>query len=712
MTITNNVTMDFQRQNWPGPVTIHAVQGEKYTRSVEISLYSGGLAWNIPEGTTVAVRYGKPDGTNGHYDVLPNGDTAWSVSENVVTIILCPQMLTCPGTVLAQVELINDNELLSTFNLSVKVEADPSSGATTSEDYINGNVDLSGYVKTVNGQAPDENGNVTVDVSSDSGGNVDLTGYATEQFVRDGYQPKGEYLTEVPEGYAKSSEIPTKPEDIGAQPSGDYAMRSEIPIVPANVSAFTNDAGYLTEHQDLSGYAKIAETVSVKAQTLTDDQKTQARENIDAVSQADFDTLVEGLTAKPGIVSDNKFDNVFDETGKIDFTTGENATASTIHRTSGYHELWDGFDGTIYVGFPSGSGVTNSKVAIFFYDESKSYIGYLYSDQTITPQLGDINASFWTANTIKNNIEAFKTARFYRVYKLIDWDVPIYISPVTQPSADEIDYTYEYSEGGETGKITITAEKKLTGKVVVNFGDSIFGKRRPPEDISTKLAYLTGATVHNCGFAGVHMSNHWATTYNAFSMCNLVDAIVSKNWTSQDTAVADTSSNAVPSYFSEGLGILKELDFSKVDIVTIAYGTNDFTSGDTLDNSENAYDKESFAGALRYSIEKLLTAYPNLKIFICSQTYRFWMDDSYVFTEDSDTYQNVNGVKLTDFVAKTEEIAKEYHLPFIDNYYGLGFNKFNRTVYFRNSQGAVTDGTHPNAVGCRLIAEHMTNELF
>lgn len=64
------------------------------------------------------------------------------------------------------------------------------------------------------------------------GGNVDLTGYATEQWVQKGYQPKGEYLTEVPKGYAKTEDIPTKPEDIGAQPSGNYALKTEIPPVP------------------------------------------------------------------------------------------------------------------------------------------------------------------------------------------------------------------------------------------------------------------------------------------------------------------------------------------------------------------------------------------------------------------------------------------------------------------------------------------------
>lgn len=42
---------------------------------------------------------------------------------------------------------------------------------------------------------------VVLPAAPDSGGNVDLTGYATEQFVRDGYQPKGDYLA--------SSALPT-----------------------------------------------------------------------------------------------------------------------------------------------------------------------------------------------------------------------------------------------------------------------------------------------------------------------------------------------------------------------------------------------------------------------------------------------------------------------------------------------------------------------
>ncbi len=62
-----------------------------------------------------------------------------------------------------------------------------------------------------------------------SNNDVDLEGYATEQWVKEGYQPKGNYLTQVPDGYAKTADIPTK------------------------VSQLENDKGYLTEHQDISG---------------------------------------------------------------------------------------------------------------------------------------------------------------------------------------------------------------------------------------------------------------------------------------------------------------------------------------------------------------------------------------------------------------------------------------------------------------------------
>lgn len=267
----------------------------------------------------------------------------------------------------------------------------------------------------------------------------------------------------------------------------------------------------------------------------------------------------------------------------------------------------------------------------------------------------------------------------------------------------------EFEPYSEEVKITIKNEAlnkaavPFEGKVIVNFGDSIFGNRRPPSDISTQIAELTGATVYNCGFGGCRMAQHTGN-WDAFSMYRLAYSIANNDWTLQDTAISATWSDK-PNYFNDTLTLLKSIDFSKVDIITIAYGTNDFTGDIHLENSDNNKDVSRFAGALRYSIETLLSAYPHLKIFVCSQTYRFWIVDG-AFSEDSDTHENERGAKLTDFVAKTKEVAEEYHIPYIDNY-NIGMNKYNRSFYF-----SATDGTHPLPKGDNLMAAHIVKELF
>ncbi len=252
----------------------------------------------------------------------------------------------------------------------------------------------------------------------------------------------------------------------------------------------------------------------------------------------------------------------------------------------------------------------------------------------------------------------------------------------------------------------------LKGKTIVNFGDSIFGKARAPMDISTFISELTDATVYNCGFGGCRMAKHKITNFDAFSMYRLAYAVANNDYSLQDTAIengkiAQTEGEGkLPTYFETGLNLLKSIDFNKVDIVTIAYGTNDFTGNCPVENTEDYYDTEAFAGALRYSIETLLTAYPHLEIVVCSQTYRFWMDGEYNFTEDSDTYTNYYGNTLLEYVEKTEAVANEYQLPYIDCYYSLGINKTNYASYFPEK-----DGTHHSGEGRKLIAKHIADCL-
>ena len=262
-------------------------------------------------------------------------------------------------------------------------------------------------------------------------------------------------------------------------------------------------------------------------------------------------------------------------------------------------------------------------------------------------------------------------------------------------------------KGGKASVLDDYAHLRFGSKKIVNFGDSIFGNRRPPKDISSYLANLTGATVYNCGFGGCEMSVHSNANYTPFSMCSLADSIASVKagsenpWATQETNAA---LNGMPAYFSETVALLKTINWDNVDIITIAYGSNDFNNGSPLDNGGNS-DTAYFADALRYSIETILTAYPQIKIFVCSIAYRAWLNASYEFIDDTNTH-TVGGNTASAFNDKLREVSEEYCLTYIDNY-NIGINRYNRLYYF-----PTTDGAHHNQEGTRLIAENIANKLF
>ena len=56
----------------------------------------------------------------------------------------------------------------------------------------------------------------------------------------------------------RTGNVNLTPADIGALPD-----TTEIPVVPTNISAFENDAGYLTQHQSLTDYPKKTELANV-----------------------------------------------------------------------------------------------------------------------------------------------------------------------------------------------------------------------------------------------------------------------------------------------------------------------------------------------------------------------------------------------------------------------------------------------------------------
>lgn len=254
---------------------------------------------------------------------------------------------------------------------------------------------------------------------------------------------------------------------------------------------------------------------------------------------------------------------------------------------------------------------------------------------------------------------------------------------------------------------SVALDKPLIGKKIVNFGDSIVGNKTAPYDMSTTIQNITGGTTYNVGFGGCRMAyGKYPRPWEAFSMIGLSEAIVSGDWSAQDTAIADTS-QGYPAYFPNHLAKLKGLDFNTVDYITIRYGRNDWNADVELDNQLNKYDLQTYGGSLRKSLEILMEKYPHLRVLIQTQGYCFFLNETGEFINDGDDKENSHGQTIVDFVELTKEIARDYKTPCQDDYYDLGFNKFNRSAYFDG-----LDGTHPNNLGTKILGEKTARTLI
>lgn len=239
----------------------------------------------------------------------------------------------------------------------------------------------------------------------------------------------------------------------------------------------------------------------------------------------------------------------------------------------------------------------------------------------------------------------------------------------------------------------------LAGKMCVCFGDSITGNYVAPFDYPSVLASKTGMTVINGGVGGCRMAQHPSGGYTAFSMYSLADSIASGDWSVQDAAIDSVSSPNT----AEHLAALKEVDWSALDFITILYGTNDFMGGVAIGEDDSGMNTSQFKGALRYSIETILNAYPKIRMVLLTPIYRFWTEDGAVTDSDSRERES-DGVKLTDFVDAVISVGKEYKLPVFNLYNSLGINKINRTTFLK-------DGVHPSEAGLERIGESIAARL-
>lgn len=238
-------------------------------------------------------------------------------------------------------------------------------------------------------------------------------------------------------------------------------------------------------------------------------------------------------------------------------------------------------------------------------------------------------------------------------------------------------------------------EQEVSTDVVI-MGDSIYGMTRDETSVAVKLEMLLCENVFNGALGGTCMGRleeNRGSSYvkDAFSMVSLSKAIVSGDFRIQEhTEITENGTE----YFPETIAALKEIDFSKVEILFISHCVNDYHSGEVI-YGEEAEDEHTYAGALRSTLVMLKKAYPKLRIILLTPPFTWYTEQGLTCEE-----YVLGGNVLEDYIDAQYAVAEEMDVELIDLYHDL----FPHETW-DDWQRYSVDGLHPNEAGRELIAQ-------
>ena len=374
----------------------------------------------------------------------------------------------------------------------------------------------------------------------------------------------------------------------------------------------------------------------------------------------------------------------------VDFTNPSNVWHKTVHRTNfSVNNDWE------FVGTPANASVNRVKLSDNFSTSGTLasgtnldtivkegvYLGLSTNSYTNMPS-GTTGQSFVLKVQVGGAVNSFITQELIilgdssKFYKRLN------------TNADNPDVWSEFKVSSSEGPGVTPSY--FSDKTLLMFGDSITENGDYPERVGD---YLGGATIKKAGFGGCRMAQHTQSGnglhYDKMCMYRLVDYIESGDFSELTTAAEDmVRSNGDDNRPQSSM--LAELDFSKVDIITIFFGTNDFGAADGVPIGTNDdTDGTTFKGAINKVIQKLSTVLPKAKLMFITPFYR----NRLVTVGDglnSDDEPNTRGVYLQEYVDAIKEICEIHHVPCLDLMAESGINRYNQHVY-------LSDGLHPSS---------------
>lgn len=251
-------------------------------------------------------------------------------------------------------------------------------------------------------------------------------------------------------------------------------------------------------------------------------------------------------------------------------------------------------------------------------------------------------------------------------------------------SFQEIEEFVEYEEVRKLKPALIGNSDDLTflNKNIVFFGDSIMANKVPDY-----VGQLTKAHVYQAALGGTSASDRSPESDSAWGhhLCGyaIAHAINTGEW----STILEVA-QSIQRYDYNRMLMCSEIDWSTIDFIYLHYGANDPYDG--TDNANDNMDVTYYAGAMRYIITQIQTAYPNIRIFVGNPIHS----------------PNMPKPNRAQADAQLKEICATYHVGYIDNYTNLGINDMTAGTLLK------ADQIHPNDKGERLLAKNIAHNMW
>lgn len=155
-----------------------------------------------------------------------------------------------------------------------------------------------------------------------------------------------------------------------------------------------------------------------------------------------------------------------------------------------------------------------------------------------------------------------------------------------------------------------------------------------------------------------------------------------------------------------GIIVADNTDWTLYDLVTFAYGTNDWGNNMELGSISDTYpDNNTVYAAIKHCVETIITANPSICLIMITPIQRFRSGQT---VENDYSYGSLNAADtpytLSDVCQAIVDVAKMYHLPYIDNRDGCVINTL-------NVRARTVDGLHPTDRGYIMLGQYYAAKI-